>query len=221
MKLKNLKFMWIFAVLLCISWCTTQQTNVDENYWNDVNNTLETINESDDETKQELLFPTVNRWKTEDYQQWWNTLVMEIENENKNAIDIEFNIEYFDVDWNSLGSSEGLYYYALKPNETWLIRYSWEIPSAADIKITPTFIWETTFNDVNYQITRNEKIGNTVDVDFDIDWELTNANVYVLFYNWNKIMSVESYTFFDKNESAHIFESIGNFDHYEVYANIY
>lgn len=223
--MKNSRFLILlsFVLAFALTGCSNQEQlseieNNPENIVINESNPKETITE---EGTQELKFPQINRWKTVDYWQWWPDLIMELQNNNDENIDIEFNVEYFDEDWDSLWTSEGLYYIALKPQEKWFIRSSRNIPSAADIKVTPTYIEKSSYDDVSYKISKNKRIWDTVELDFDIEWEMSNAAIYIVFYNWDKVSTIETYEFFDKTESYHIYDAIESFDHYEIYAHIY
>ena len=209
--------MLCFLMLIALVWCSSTEPSIEDAVVKESNLKENIVNED----TQELEFPQINRWKTVNYWQWWPDLMMELQNNNDKSIDIEFDVEYFDEDWNSLWTSEGLYYLALKPQEKWFIRSSRNIPSAADIKVTPTYIEKSSYGDVIYKISKNERIWDAVELDFNIEWEMSNAAVYIVFYNWDNVSTVETYEFFNENESFHRYDAIENFDHYEVYAHIY
>lgn len=219
MKNSKIQILLSFAMLFALAWCSSSEQgqikNIEQE--NDV-----IVNDETIQDEKEYDFPKINWWNIKNYGQWWNTLFMELENEYDEPIDAMFYLEYFDEDWNSLWTGQDLLAIAIKPHGRYLVKDNRNVPNAADIKAIPMeAVTQSFYTQVNHKIINEERIWNSVDIDFDIESEeIYEADVFVLFYDWDEIVSFDSYAFFDTKDSYHRYESLENFDHYEVYANI-
>ena len=228
MKNSKIQILLSAVMLFALVWCSSQWQEIQQDVI-DYNQNDVVINENVIEDEKEYDFPKLNWWNIQDFGQWWNTLFIELENEYDDPIDVAFNVEYFDANWNSLWTGQDLLVIGIMPHTKRVGFDNRNIPNAVDLRPVSVSVSKSIYMPVEYEIIKNEyseyknirRIWNSVDIDFDIEWELYDANIFVIFYNWDKVVGWDLYSFSDPQDSYHRYEWVDDsFDHYEIYVDM-
>ena len=153
----------------------------------------------------------------------FNTLFVQLHNPNNAAIDFTFDVEFI-KNGQVVGNANGLYYNALPKNEDCMTWSNWGIPANPDeIRIV-----NLNFNRSVYQVVKMDLVkevessagyltlGFRTPDAFNVE-----ADVEVVFYKNNQIVSHSLWSFFPGDVLEYTFEILDDYDSYKVFARAY
>ena len=152
----------------------------------------------------------------------FNTLFVQLHNPNGIAIDLNFDVEFY-KNGQMIGSANGMYFDALPKYDDCMLWANWEIPANPDeIRITNLEYVAAFYQPVEMELIKEVEEPGYVTLGFrtNKDFQFA-ADVEVVYYRNNRIISHCAWYFLPGDNLEYRFEALDEYDSYKIFARAY